>query len=310
MTSVGLEENIFQAAYKRGRCTQEHVLRLTEDVNLGFIQKQSTIAVFLDVEGAFDRVWIKGLLWKILQMGLPKNLVSVIWSFLNKRSLKVKVGEESSAKVTMQAGTPQGAVLSPTLYNIFVDDLKECLGEGIHLAQYADDVALWISDTSPARAERRMNACLLRLANWTVKWRIKLAPEKSVFMLFSRRPTHQRMSFDLKLFGQTLKRVESHRFLGVRFDERLAWKQYILEIIGSAMPRVNALKSLAAKSIWRRPDWILKLHEAVVNSVWKYGCIAYSGMGQHLWDRLKRVHSQCIKSYTGVPQYVGYETII
>ena len=95
-----------------------------------------------------------------------------------------------------------------------------------------------------------------------------------------------------------------------RFDERLAWKQYILEIIGSAMPRVNALKSLAAKSICRRPDWILKLHKAVVNSVWKYGCIAYSGMGQHLWDRLKRIHSQCIKSYTGVPQYVGYETII
>ena len=307
--SIRGEENIHQAAYKKGRSTQEHLMRLTECVTNAFAQRKSVVAVFLDVEGAFDKVWINGLLWKILKMGLPSNLVKIVACFLENRSLRVQVGDIMSEPVQMKAGTPQGAVISPTLYNIFVDDVIECVDGGVEIAQFADDIALWVADECPRRAELQMNQCLDKLSNWTSKWRVKLAPDKSAYMLFSRRPTHRRMTLNLRLLGQDIQRVQSHRFLGVKFDDKLNWKSCIQEITGSAIPRINALKSISAKSIWRRPDWVIKLHEAVVNSIWKYGSVAFAGMNESTWGKLRKLHASCLKSYAGTPQFIGYETI-
>ena len=107
-----IAENIHQAAYKKGRSTQEHILRLAEDVNHAFAKQECVIAVFLDVSGAFDRVWISGLMWKLLMMRLPINLLCVIKGFLTNRSLRVKVDKIISDNVNMAAGTAQGAVLT------------------------------------------------------------------------------------------------------------------------------------------------------------------------------------------------------
>ena len=208
----------------------------------------------------------------------------------------------------MQAGTPQGAVLSPTLYNIFVDDLQDviCTDDKIHLAQYADDIAIWTSDKNIRTAERRMNNALLKVADWTLKWRVKLAPEKSSYILFTRRPTHRNQSIKLQLLGSEIQKSDHHRFLGVVFDEKMDWKAHVNGMIGSAIPRINALRRLSAKNIWRNPSWILSLHEAVINSIWKYGCLAFAPMGNHLWDRITSLHASAIKSYCGVPRCTGY----
>ena len=114
---------------------------------------------------------------------------------------------------------------------------------------------------------------------------------------------------NLNLLGEKIQRVESHRFLGVKFDDKLDWKVHINEIIGRSTPRINALKKLAAKSLWRRPEWVVKLHESVVSSIWRYGSIAYANMGEHLWEKLVRCHSRSIKSYCGVPDFVNYNAV-
>ena len=244
-------------------------------------------------------------------MKLPKNLVGTIKGFLSDRELKVRVGKKFSRKVKMKGGTPQGAVLSPTLFNLFVDDLREAIGldDDVQLGQYADDICIWSTCGCPRKAEENINKALKKIADWTAKWRIKLAPEKSVCMLFTRRPTHRRMTMNLNLLGEKIQRVESHRFLGVKFDDKLDWKVHINEIIGRSTPRINALKKLAAKSLWRRPEWVVKLHESVVSSIWRYGSIAYANMGEHLWEKLVRCHSRSIKSYCGVPNFVNYNAV-
>ena len=306
-----IKENELQAAYKQGRNCLEHVVRLSEDITHGFAKGECTVATFLDVAGAFDKVWITGLMWKVMKMELPKPLVGVIQGFLSKRSLKVRVGKKISPVVQMEAGTPQGAVLSPTLFNLFVDDLRDIIGigNGIELAQYADDIAIWCTCKDPKEAEKSMNEALKKISIWTSKWRIGLAPEKSVFMKFTRRPTQKRVPVELKLLGKEVKQVSTHRFLGVNLDDRLEWSQHFKEMLGSATPRINALKRLAAKSVWQRPEWILKLHDAVVNSIWKYAAIVTCTAKKSLWENIIKCHSRCIKSYCGIPNCVSYERI-
>ena len=93
---------------------------------------------------------------------------------------------------------------------MFVDDVKNAIGDKVQLAQYADDLALWINDPCPRHAESILNGCLKRLDKWTSEWGIKLAPETSAAVLFSRRPIHRWMCIKLKLLGEEIKRVDRH----------------------------------------------------------------------------------------------------
>ena len=119
----------------------------------------------------------------------------------------------------------------------------------------------------------------------------------------------RKISSTLKLLGEKIKQVSSHRFLGVCFDDRLQWSKHFEEMIGSATPRINALKRIAAKSLWRHPSWILKLHDSVVNSIWNFGSLVYCTASQDLWDKITKVHARSIKAYCGVPSFVGYATL-
>ena len=305
-----IKDNELQAAYKKGRNCLEHVIRLTEDVTHGFAKGESTIATFLDVAGAFDKVWINGLLWKVMTMKLPKPLIGIVRGFLTQRSLKVKVGQKISPVIQMEAGTPQGAVLSPTLFNLFVDDLRDCLGlHDVYLAQYADDIALWCTNKDPKEAEKKMNEALGKIAIWTKKWRIGLAPEKSVYIHFSKRPTQRKIPIKLNLLGSEVKQVATHRFLGVNLDDKLEWSQHFKEMIGSATPRIQALKRIAAKSIWQNPEWVLRLHKAVVHSIWQYAAVVTCTVTKRLWESITKCHAQSIKAYCGVPNCVKYEKL-
>ena len=218
-------------------------------------------------------------------------------------------GHFEDSPIWMDAGTPQGAVLSPILFNIFVDDVKEVLGDKVIFAQYADDLVVWVRDMCPKKAEEVLNKKLADLSKWTNQWRIRLAPEKSVALVFSRRPTKRQIPIKLELMGSEIERHEEHKFLGVTFDDKLLFKKHVSNIIGGTTTRVHALKKLSAKSTFSNPMEVMRLHEALVNSVFKYGSIAYAGMSNAMWDRIKTCHSRCVKAYVGIHNYVSYELV-
>jgi retron-type reverse transcriptase len=97
-------------------------MRLTDHVTLNFNNKFSTAVVFLDIEKAFDTTWHSGLLYKMSKFEFSTSLIQLISSFLSKRKFRVSVEGEMSTSREMQAGVPQGSVLSPTLYNFYVND--------------------------------------------------------------------------------------------------------------------------------------------------------------------------------------------
>jgi retron-type reverse transcriptase len=97
-------------------------MRLTDHVTLNFNNNMSTAAVFLDIEKAFDTTWHSGLLYKLSNMEFSTNLIKLISSFLSQRKFCVSVEGEMYTLREMRAGAPQGSVLSPTLYNMYIND--------------------------------------------------------------------------------------------------------------------------------------------------------------------------------------------
>ena len=131
-------------------CSTTHQLtRLMEYVTSGFERKMTTIAVFLDISKAYDSTWHTGLIYKLVTMNVPGELIRVIYSFLAQRSFRVKMDGVFLEWRPMLAGVPQGSLLSPLSYNLYTSDIPKSIVT--ELALYADDMHLWPNQESKVR---------------------------------------------------------------------------------------------------------------------------------------------------------------
>jgi hypothetical protein len=106
----------------------------------------STAAVFSDIEKAFDKTWQLGLLYKLSELKFSTNLIKFINSFLSQRKFRVSVEGELSSPRDIQAGVPQVSVLSPTLYNLFINDTPQT--PGVYLGLFADETCIYMRQTA------------------------------------------------------------------------------------------------------------------------------------------------------------------
>jgi hypothetical protein len=121
-------------------------------VTLNFNNNLSTAAVFLDIEKAFDTSWHPGLLYKFTKLNFPARTVKLIRSFLFNRKFYVSVEGELSTPSEIQAGVPQGSVLSPMLYNLYINDAPQTAGT--QLALFADDTCIYATDRKEGFTEK------------------------------------------------------------------------------------------------------------------------------------------------------------
>ena len=151
------------------------------------------MAAFLDVEKAFDNVWHNGLRYKIFMLDLPTKMTRWLSDFLVGRVIQVNVNGFLSDQISPAAGVPQGSVLSPLLFLIYVNDLPKPHHRQNSKSQFADDTALWAASRNVHIAAKLLQKDLQKLAKWCAKWRIKLNPEKNqghhILQVLSRRET-------------------------------------------------------------------------------------------------------------------------
>ena len=136
--------NQWQLGYRNKRCAKEHILRLSDDALTGLQANRLGVAVFIDVEKAYDSVWHTGLRYKLVNSELPNKIIRLMSSFISDRTITVKINDEMSDKVKLNAGTPQGSVLSPLLFLIYVNDIPvDPMDNQVKISQFADDLGMW-----------------------------------------------------------------------------------------------------------------------------------------------------------------------
>jgi hypothetical protein len=142
----------------------EHLYKLTQHATIGLKNRLMTPLLLLDVEKAFDSVWHNRLRYKLAKLGINHNLLRLLSSFLNNRFIQERVGGHLSNKVNLVAGTPQGLVLSPILFILYVNDLP--VNPGIYVTQYADDLGIYLSERNTNYARIKLQNQLRRLESW------------------------------------------------------------------------------------------------------------------------------------------------
>ena len=240
--------NKHQSGFRKAKSTDDHLFRLSQSIMESFNRGEHVVAAFLDVEKAFDNVWHNGLRYKIFQLGLPTKMTRWLSDFLVGRLIQVKVNSFLSKQIKPIAGAPQGSVLSPLLFLIYVKDLPPPHHHQNSLSQFADDTAQWAFSRRVRTAAALLQQYLLKLAVWCAKWRIKLNPEKIKLIIFSRSILARKSESNLKLYGETLKIYPQVRFLGITFDPKLTFQPHFEDIIERCNNRYCRLRLLVNKN--------------------------------------------------------------
>ena len=175
--------NKHQSGFRKAKSTDDHLFRLSQSIMESFNRGEHVVAAFLDVEKAFDNVWHNGLRFKIFQLDLPTKMTRWLSDFLVGRLIQVNVNSFFSSQISPKAGVPQGSVLSPLLFLIYVNDLPTPHHKQNSLSQFADDTAQWAFSRNVRIAAKLLQQDLLTLAMWCAKWRIKLNTVKRKFAL-------------------------------------------------------------------------------------------------------------------------------
>ena len=186
------------------KCSTAHALQhIKNDIQSGLKQKKDTAMVMLDMEKAFDTVCHYSLLYKMIKLNISPYLIKLIQSYLKERSFQVKLDGSLSRKRRIAAGIPQGSILGPLLFTLYMHDLPK--HPRTKFTIFADDTSIRCSDKNPRVAISYLQQHLDILSPYYVKWKMKINEDKSEYIMFSRKrnlPELQQMSMN----GQQIQR--------------------------------------------------------------------------------------------------------
>ena len=137
------------------------------------------IALFFDLEKAYDTMWKYGITKDLGNMGLKGKLPIFIKNFLNNRKFQVRISTTLSELQEQEMGVPQGSILSVTLFNIKINNIVKCLNFGVEGSLYVDDFLICCKSKYIRTIERQLQQCLNKINNWTIKNCFKFSKNKT-----------------------------------------------------------------------------------------------------------------------------------
>ena len=236
-----------QFGFKRGHSTNHQLARLTRNVKNSLNRGESAGMILLDVEKAYDSVWQDAILHKMKLAEFPTYILKLLNSFLKQRSFQVAVDGVLSRRQQIPFGVPQGAVLSPALYNIFTSDLV--MVNGVEYYLFADDTGFVAADKSAEAIIEKLQSAQNSLESYQQKWRIKINPAKTQAIFFTRRRSERFLpQRQIAALGHEVPWSDEVKYLGLVLDPKLKFDKHI----GATLEKCDKLTRLLYPLVSRR----------------------------------------------------------
>ena len=215
-----------QSGFRSERSTNDNLVRLETFIRDAFVKKEHVVAVFFDLEKAYDTTWKYGILRDLHELGVKGRLANFLESFLVERSFQVRVGSTLSDTFRLSQGVPQGSILSTTLFNIKINSIMNCLDPKTDGSLYVDDFCMCYRSKSMRTIERHLQQCINRIEDWALHNGFKFSKSKTQCVHFCQlRKVHD--DPELYLYGSLIPVVEDFKFLGIIFDRKLSFIPHI-----------------------------------------------------------------------------------
>ena len=226
-----------QSGFRQECSTTDHLVRFETFIRDAFIKKEHLVAVFFDLEKAYDTTWKYGIMKDLHDLGLKGRLPSFIGNFLSDRNLKVRVGSTRSESHEQEMGVPQGSILSVTLFNIKINNITKCLSPGTDCSLYVDDFLICYRFKHMHTIKQQLQQNINKLHHWATENGFTFSKSKTVCMHFCQLRKHHKDP-NPRLDRTPIPVVEENKFLCILFDRKLTF-----------IPHINYLKVKCLKAL-------------------------------------------------------------
>jgi hypothetical protein len=249
--------------------------------------------VFLDISKAFDKVWHRGLLHKLKCNGIDGSLLLWLEDYLKDREIRVVINGQCASWASTNAGVPQGSILGPLLFLVFINDVVDNIESDINL--FADDTSLMNVIEQLQDSYDTTNEDLIKLAAWANQWLVTYNATKTVSLHITMR---NELTIHPALFlnGTQVNEVESHCHLGVDIENTFTWQSHIKRIASKGNKCVGLMRR-ASRDLPR--SCLEKLYLTMVRPILEYGGVLFDNSPDLHLKPLDKVQREAALVCTG-----------
>lgn len=286
-----------QCGFRKHHSTVDHLIRLESKIRNAFVRKHHVVAVFFDMEKAYDTTWKGGILSDLYDLGFRGHLPKFIENFLADRQFQVRMGTTLSDVHEQEMGVPQGSILSPALFNIKINNIIKSV-QGPDCSLFVDDFAIYASGGVYSGVQRRLQLCINKVNQWAEENGFTFSPTKTQCIHFH----NQRSYFEdpkIHLGKSEITVVKEAKFLGVIFDQKLNFISHIKNLKTACQKALNILRVVAHTDWGADRKTLLHLYRALVRSKLDYGCAIYGSARESYLETLDSIHHQGLRICLG-----------
>ena len=231
-----------QSGFKPNDSTVNQLAYLYHTFCEALDRKKDVRIIFCDISKAFDRCWHEGVIYKLRKLGINGNLLEFFKHYLTNRKQRVVVNGQNSSWGNVNAGVPQGSVLGPLLFLVYINDLVTNITCNIKL--FADDTSLYTLVENKYESSQLLNFNFQQVEAWANQWLVNFNPTKTKLLNISLKTTNDFNNYPIYFCNTQLKEVTEHCHLGIELNQKLKWTGHIDKIIRSVSKLGDVLQKL------------------------------------------------------------------
>ena len=286
----------YQYGFRKRHSTEHALIELIDQIKASFGDKQMTCGIFIDLSKAFDTVNHQILLQKLEHYGIRGKALELFKSYLENRKQYVQIDNYKSNTRPISCGVPQGSVLGPLLFLLFINDLPICCPDG-KTRLFADDTTIFFHSNNINDIISKGKIIMTQLTNWFKANKLTLNADKSSFTIFrSSKKTIPNLPDKINFLNHEINRAPDIKFLGIILDEHLTWNNHINEICNKLKRFFHIfynIRHLLSKNN------IKTIYYAIIYSRIKYGISVYGQASNTRVKRVQKLQNQLLKVLSG-----------
>ena len=279
-----------QSGYRPSHSTQTLLLFASNNWYMDIDKGLYVGVIFVDLHKAFDSIDIPMLINKLHSYGLTNSTISWLTSYLSNRSQAVSINGHFSSLEPISTGVPQGSILGPLLFSLFINDLPQSCSDSSTI-MYADDTAIYISSKDPSTLSTSLQSALNNLLAWLSQNKLTLNATKTKCMLI-RPERKQAFNLNITIDNLPIEQVNKFKYLGVWFNETLSWSDHTQYVQTKVSKKAHQLQHLS----WFLPKATLTtFYKAYILPIFDYGDVVWNGCSSTESLKLERLQNYCAR---------------